>query len=863
MYLSRNHSFQRRYLALAGLFLFAQSALGEEESNPVPAPGSTGSDTAQAQQAEALPRVELPTLFVEAVNGSEMTNSGSSLAESLFGPLRTNLETPRSVSVLTDNVLSEALVRDLADLSRVSTGTDTPITFGVPSLPRIRGQEGDIFQNSLRRTGGNNGFGLPISFNPVERLDVVKGPPTVILGTARRVGGYVDFITKRPDLNDTTGTVRFEAGSYEQFRSLVDVSAVIEEGTAGIRLSWEHLDEDSFYDYAGTESDSLYLAYTRSFGTDLQWDLSAEYYEVDFTDNGGLNRPTQDLIDKGTYITGTGLSPLFNPEAFDDNGRLRPTSELQTLTLDRTPGPNAVIRPGLRVNPDGSIDEIAPEIQIDRSRVLTDPLDFSTAESLIVQSTLTASLGETTSLTNRTGFQLLEKDQVNQNSFVEIIDELYSVENRTEFPANFDFDLGGLTVSNDSVSGVAFRLHHVTAFSQFLTEADNPIDLTAAVESRRIGREAIATRLGVAPGDLGQAGLVELREGVFVSPGANYDVDGDGILDFGISDTNETDLFQVGFFHQHDFELTQQWSLLVGGRTDIFHVEGNDPLPPPGQSARSDSITEALGSVNVSLGYAPTAWSHYYVTYDFSQSVNSALGGGITLDPASGQFDETDFGIDSELIEGGAKFRLLEDTLFLAVAGYYQTRSERQRDGSTADLHTAGAEVEATYAPNDNLFALLGASYIRARFGDSDDVFQGTRRIEDAFDDSRPDIIEGTGRGSPGFTVFNTDEQFPGLPRFNLNGLFRYRHDSGIGATVSGQWESEQNLDLNGRVVIPSQFTINTGLFYRYRGFEVRFDVLNLTDEENFSPVFDGFFGADLVFPEQPRRYRFSGSYSF
>jgi len=781
------------------------------------------------------------------------------LADSVFGPHRSALQTPRSFSALSREVLEAAVVRDLRDIESVSTNTDTPNTFGIPSLPRIRGQEGEIFQNGMRRVGGNNGFGLPISFNSIDRLDVVKGPATPILGPTRRVGGYVDLHTKRPDLFENTGSITLEAGEYDHFRSVVDSSVVLEEGRSALRVSWEHLDAGSFFDFVDTDSDSIYLAYTYKPNDRVKIDLNAEYYEADFSDNAGLNRVTQDLIDNGTYITGTGISPLFNPAAFDGSGNLRPTTELQGLTLDPTPGPNAVIRSGLRVNPDGSVTEIDPTVKIDRNRVLTDPQDFSEAQSFIAQSAVEVELSPRLTLTNRSHFQTLEKDQVNQNSFVEIIDELYTLNNRTELAAEFDF--GGL--AHKTTYGLDLRYHHVEAYSQFLTEADNPIDLTAPVASRRIGPAAIAARLGITEAELGTRGLIKVRPGVFASPAVNHDIDSDGTGDFGISDTNETDLYQAGLFHQHDLRFNEQWSLLSGGRVDFYYVEGKDPLAPAGFSVE-DSISEVQGAFNASLNYAPNERSNYYLTYNFSQSINSALGGGLTLDPATGELKDEDFDIDSELWEIGAKYSFLDDKAFLSLAAFYQTRSERNRDGSTSDLNVAGAEAELTYQPNRNLFALLGASWIDARF-DNEAVFQGTGSIEDAFDDSNPAVIDGTGTantGSPNFTTFPPDDhEFPGLPPVVLNALVEYQHDSGFGGSLNAQWEDKQNLDVLGRVTIPEQFTLNAALFYRQPRFEVRLDVFNLTDEENFNPVFNGFFGATLAFPEEPRRFQLAATY--
>jgi len=798
-------------------------------------------NTSEASREEPETRDEVRTLDSFVVTELSVdTIPTNKTVDTIFGPHRQAIKTPRSFSVLSKEILESSVIRGLGDLSRVSSNTDTPNTFGLPSLPRIRGQEGEIFQNGMRRVGGNNGFGLPISFNSVERIDVLKGPATPVLGPTRRVGGYVDLHTKRPSLSENNGLVTFEAGRYEHFRTLVDANVLLEKGRSALRFSWEHLDAESFYDFVETESDSFYLAYTLQANERVRINLNAEYYDADYSDNAGWNRITQDLINNGTYITGTGISPVTGT----------------------TPGPNAVISPGVRVNADGTTTSIPPTVKLDRSRVLTDPLDFSKAETFIAQAEVEITLSPDTLLTNRTHFQTLDKDQVNQNSFVEIIDELYTIENRTEFTTKLNFPTGASTVRNSVTSGIDLRYHHVKAFSQFLTEADNPIDLTAPVETRRIGPEAIAARFGISEDELGSRGLIELRPGVFVSPAVNHDIDGDSAGDFGVSDTNETDFYQIGLFHQHDIHFSQQWSLLLGGRGDFYYVEGKDPAAPEGFSLK-DSISEFQGAFNASVNFAHTESSNYYATYSFSQSVNSALGGGLTLDSATGKLKSEDFEINSELFEIGAKYNLLDTKAFLTLAAFHQTRSERNRDGSTADLEVTGAELEINYQPNNNLFAIFGASWTDAQF-DDEAVFQGTGRIEDAFDNSRPDVIEGTGVGSPNFTTFPpADHKFPGLPDVTLNALVSYTHNSGFGASVNAQWESEQNLDVLGRVVIPDQVTANTALFYRGRRFELRLDYFNITDEKNFSPVFNGFFGADLVIPDEPRRFRFSATYKW
>ncbi len=792
--------------SLFGL-LSCQIAFAEDQEK-VSAGGGAGNEV-----------VTLDKFTVEGEAGSSILPT-TAVSSGLFGASRNVLETPRTATILSADVLKAAGIRDLHDLVNISANTYGPRTFGISSLPTIRGQQGEIFQDGMRRGGGNNGFGLPISFNAFDRIDVIKGPTTPILGSTQRVGGYVDLHAKRPDLAKPAGDITLEAGSYEHFRSVIDYSTPIETGKTGLRVSWEHLDENSFYDFAGTKTDSVYFAYTLKPSKTLRIDLNAEYYNAHYTDNAGWNRATQDLIDHGRYITGTGVSPVTGS----------------------IPGPRAVISPTGVVN-------------LPRSTVLIDPNDRNGAKTYIAQAAITAQLAPATTLTNRSYFQSLQREEIAGNTFVEIIDENYTFENRTELARDFNFSFGGRAIKSHAVSGVSFRYNHVIGYSQFNTEADAPIDLTAPLSTRRIPSSVIPTVLGVTPG------VIALRPGVFVSPGANYDINGDGKGDFALSDTNGTDSYQFGLFHQHDFRLSEQWSVLAGARADVLHVKSEDPIPPAGFAAIGDSTTQGQGAGNLSVVFAPTKKSSYYLTYSYSQSASSGLAGGFPL--SGGKLSSTSFHIASQLVELGAKYSLLNDTLFLSTAAFHQSRSVRNRDGSNSKLNFQGVEAEATYRPSRNLFATLGAAYLDARY-DNQSVFQEAGSVNDAFDNSRPDIIRGTGLGSPNFAAFPPgDYRYPGQPRVMLNGLVSYTHDSGIGTSLNAVYTGEQNLDVLGRVVIHPQVMVNAALFYRQPRYEVRFDVLNLTDGKNFSTVFDGYFGSNLVLPEEPIRYRASVTYRF
>ena len=767
-------------------------------------------------------------------SGDEYVLHVVSSSEDLFGNRRPNIEHPRQISIISAEVLDLANVEEIRDLSRVSSNTFSPNTFGVASLPTIRGDLGEIFQNDMRRIGGNNGFGFPTSFNSVESIDIAKGPPSTRLGPTQRVGGHINLVTKKAHLNRFIGEASVSTGgfkdasAFDKQRLRLDIGGPIQTGVLGYRLSAEVVRDDEFHDFAETDSEAVYFTLGYQPKDDTRLDFSVEYFESDFPDIAGFNRPTQELIDNGRIITGT--DPRF------DSG---------------FSGLDAVINGGAVISPTGTQ-------KIDRNRVLNDPKDFATAEHWLVELGLEHQLNDQWRYISHFLFQDVSKVGIEQNSFVEILDTNHAFQNRTELAGDFETDLGGLTFQHQTRFGFDLRYQEVEGFSQFTTEADNPIDLTAPIETRRIPINDLSIQTPE---------LLALRDqlvfldkfGVFVSPGANYDLNGDGAGDFRLSDTTDSEAFQVGIFIENDIQLAQRWSLLLGLRGDFYDVEAEDAAPPQavldaGLEPASDSRTEFNTSYNTSLRFKPVDNGNLYFTYNFVEATSNSMGGGFTLG-ANNKLAQENFNTESELFEVGAKFWFLDESLWVSGALYDQTRSLRNRDGSNSGVEAEGVELELGYQPSRRFFASFNASASDVRF-DNSVAFQGTRAIVDAFDDSRPGIINGTAQGAPGFTAFEaSNRRVPGLPQVMMSGFANYRFDNGLGLNLGAVYTDSYRLDFLNTVRIPDQITVNAGVSFRTEHWEAKLDVLNLTDEENFAPNFNGFFGSTLVFPEEPLNY--------
>lgn len=766
--------------------------------------------TVAEESAEASPGSEpLETIVVEGQRPTELDLPGNLTSEGPFGGARSVLDTPRSLTVVDQTLLDTTAIVELRDLQRVVPNSYGANTFGASSLPTLRGQLGDIFQDGLRRQGGNNGLGLPTSFNAFEQIDVIKGPPPSALGASQRVGGFVNLIPKRPDLNRAYTEVELQGGTWDRYRQSLDWSQPIEAGRSAVRLSVEHRDENSYYDFARHDSLSLFGAYRLQPDADSVLDLNVEYYDVEFTDNAGFNRPTQELIDRGLYITGQGVQP--------GNGSTVPA-------------------PGSVVSPTGVT-------RLSRSRTFTDPDDINGADTLVANLRYAVQLGDGLSWTTRAIYQHLEREEIAQNSFVEIIDGADTFNLRTELAQDFGFDAGGLSVTNTTTFGVEYRYHDVLGFSQFTTEADNPVDLSGPIENRRIPLTAEQ-----------QARLVQLRPGLFVSPGAQYDLDADGNGDFNLSDTTDSTAHQAGLFVQHAIRPTERWELLLGLRGDYFDVTARDGAPPPGVARARDTHDAWLGGANAALLYKPVQSLTTYVAASRSESTSNSLGGGFVLGGGN-QIARENFETESDLLEVGVKWSAPDGRWYADLIWFDQTRSLRNRDGSNSGIQTQGVESQLAWRPTAGWFVQVAGSYLDVRFDDAA-AFQDSRTVLDTFDASRPDIVVGTGAGSPNFTAFApSDSRVPGLPRVQASALTSYESPMGWGGSLNAQYTESFPLDFLQTVQIRDQVTVNAGLFWKVRPIrtDFRIDVFNLTDEDNWSPVFEGgFFGSTLVFPEPP-----------
>jgi catecholate siderophore receptor len=235
-----------------------------------------------------------PELELEATTFQGTVEEQPKLSSAHFtAPL---LDTPQTVNVITNEVMTQQGATSLQDVLRNSPG----ITFragegGAPSGDNlfIRGSSAtnDIFVDGVRSLGEQSRD----AYN-LEQVEVVKGPSSTYTGRGA-AGGSINLITKSPTLvnaSNITGVV----GTDQYLRTTVDTNQVINEehGIAVRVLGMASSSDTPGRDDVDQSSWAINPTISYGLGTDTRMTLSYEHFEEDSMPDYGL--PT-DAFDMG------------------------------------------------------------------------------------------------------------------------------------------------------------------------------------------------------------------------------------------------------------------------------------------------------------------------------------------------------------------------------------------------------------------------------------------------------------------------------------------------------------------------------------------------------------------------------------
>ena len=184
-----------------------------------------------------------------AAPDKDSTRAGKALPVIVVTATRTPklaFDAPAAVNYLGADVIRTQMPNTAADLFREQPGLDVNGVGTNQARPSIRGQRGQrillledgIRMNNSRRQQDFGELPALVSTADVERVEVVRGPASVLYGTDA-IGGVLNIITKDVPASDDRrlhGTAAFSYGTADvQRRSIISVSERL--GNVAFRLS--------------------------------------------------------------------------------------------------------------------------------------------------------------------------------------------------------------------------------------------------------------------------------------------------------------------------------------------------------------------------------------------------------------------------------------------------------------------------------------------------------------------------------------------------------------------------------------------------------------------------------------------------
>ncbi|MEP1142170.1 MAG: TonB-dependent receptor plug domain-containing protein [Henriciella sp.] len=800
--------------------------------------GMTGVAVAQEDPAEEEEFVQETVVVTGSLRALPVEDVGS-----VFGFDKTLVEIPRSASTISSDQIERFGITDIYGLVAQAPGTFTNSFFGVGGALDIRGQAGETYFRGVRRLDNPGNYPTPIGAS--DRIDIVRGPASPIYGPSKS-GGYMNFVPKTARLGsgqyaeEAEGEIRYTGGSWDKSVLAASITGPGKIGGQefGYHLYAEIEDSGSYYNNISTEQTILQGAFDSDLTDKLRVEFGGMYHDYAGVQNGGWNRLTQDLIDNGTYVTGSA-----QPIDLDGDGQLSP-SEFETAatdldfsnfgffdvnTLSFSPFASGFTDASFDNSPYLGLSNVGTAT-LDRRNTLAGEDDLLENEMLTLYADFIYEGDNGFEIKNQFFYEAYENLNENSYGFSQFHDS-WVIEDKIVISQEFEFDGAEVAVQvSPSVRHTDFK--HGDDFSY---EYFHRVDLTQGYDA--LSNRLLSTESGLDYDNFVEGDYTNLALAALV----------DTTFDFGLS-------VLLGVrYDTIDVESTS-----IGARLLDTTTEGFSLTPDVTESDSDEGV-----SWNASLSYELPMGIIPYVTVA-EQSVVVA-GQGAEIGP--GDITGESWFSATELTEFGVKGNFLDDRLYAAISYYEQNRTDRNIQSSTVnqDIRTEGLEAEMRWSVTEKL--LVTAAYTSTEVINETYLENGTAfsffGAEDLVNVTDPSLFYG---GQPIGLVAIPDENAAkraGIPENLFSLTATYEFDNGL--SLSGSLtDVEEVFSGQSQVVeLPAYTLVDLGASYAFDDWLVRVTVKNATDEEYFRANFTELFGSTIVLPEQPRSFQASVIYKF
>ncbi|HEY0944226.1 MAG TPA: TonB-dependent receptor [Opitutaceae bacterium] len=818
-------------------------------------------------------------------------------------------DTPRSVSVISSELVDKIGIRDGDQLFRILPGTYTVNRWGIAGSTQVRNNTTDTYLRGMKRIDAQGNIRNVITM--WDSVEVVRGPPSPIYGNGR-IGGYTNYVPKSVRgttgkyLDRPKGSVTVIGGSFERGEVQVNYAAPlnIKGHEAGYQVFALINDSDSYYEQNFQKDRVLQASFSMNLNDRWRVEAGGIWQQAQNSGMAGANRVTQLTLDNGTYLRGSALVNLDT----DGNGRV---SEKEIQTAGRaypsggTFGGPRPLSINFAFTPGGT--PTIPGVPRALKELLMLPQYAAAAASPAGQAILAAPVG---------GPQVIGGLDVPVGFFLNPAQVQYGPRDwslvAVEELADGDTYTGYLDFLDDTDSDKTQKLQlfydyqHQDKRSQLPFNQDQEITAVEAKYTVTRRGEQIPF-LDKLPSwitvDLLGSVNVRYTDGGGISTSGDYDhrrdlmtgylptdtfasflVAGDRSFETGepISTATFSDFTEYGIGSMVDLKFWERLGLLFGGRFDYVQAQTVEDerynrfgaasssavggLLPRRESEGDDHAVSVSASVNYKLPWLG-------LTPYFTASRASAILAGTRQDLAYGNVLSGNILGEATLIEAGVKGSIRNDKIYYSVAAYDQTRSSSTLEEGESFIRSTvnrGIEAELRWVPNKHWSFILTGTWTKVERIQ----LNGSTRTAAATASyiGFQDILDANGNVIFPAEAFlwggNANVVIPDDPAYNEYGQYPdhiigtfigYTWDNGFGVTWNSTYVSKvaASSDLKDLLTLPSSYSHNVAMFYDKGAWRVSLNIRNLTDELYWTPN-NGSFGGTLLQTALPRNYELS-----
>ncbi len=247
--------------------------------------------TPEKTTAQSTPDEEIEIIATGEGEENDYNVNDSSTATRTDTPLK---DVPQSVQIVPQQVLRDQQVNRLDDAVRNVAGVTPEFSAGSAVYYKIRGF--GVSNNNVLRDGlPDPGVGDSVELASVDRIEVLKGPASVLFGLGNP-GGSINIVSKRP-LSKPFYGIDASFGSYSFYRGAIDLSGALNDSkTALYRFNAAYRNSGSFIDSYSSESLGISPVFSIAIGEKTNLTLGLDYIESRDNDGIGFGLPTVGTI---------------------------------------------------------------------------------------------------------------------------------------------------------------------------------------------------------------------------------------------------------------------------------------------------------------------------------------------------------------------------------------------------------------------------------------------------------------------------------------------------------------------------------------------------------------------------------------